>query len=194
VNRRRAALLFTLAALSGGCERGCLSRWLSDKGGAASGESGEGRGVTLSAVDCPDGIARCGAGTVSISRPYHYAVPCTGSPEQCACPWERLGDCPEACVAEGVEIDLPKDLAIAQLCAPRPNVTAFVGPPHGDELVTQCDEGYLCKASLVIACGVASRAIGLCAFGCVRDGQSIDPEDGQELTAAGASAILCLRK
>ena len=211
--------LVALALALSGCERGCLSRWLEDHGagtapgprtpGRGAAPSGDPAGITLAAVDCPDGMARCGQGIVQVSRAYHYPEPCTGSPEQCTCPWERLGDCPHGCAAEGLEVDVPRERAMTQLCAPPPassdpaaasvgdaraHVDAFSAPPPPDAVATACDVGYVCDKGIVVACGPPARAVAACTAGCARDGQGIDVDDESEpVPPAAAVAVLCRR-
>ena len=211
---RRPGSIIAVAVFSvalGGCERGCLSTWLQKKGmttgsdpespaggGTPARPAGDRSGISLSAVDCPDGLARCGNGIVQVSRAYHYAEPCNGSPELCQCPWERVGDCPIGCAAEGAEVDLPKDRALAQLCAPSPADEAppFAAAPPGDSIAPACDDGYVCDRGLVIACGPPARALAKCLAGCAREGQALFADEGMTddaLTPAAARAVLCTR-
>ena len=201
---RKAPLLGLLALplLLGGCERGCLAGWLSDRGVATGPKPpGQGSAPQLAAIDCPDGLARCGNGIVQVSRAYQYADPCTGSPEQCTCPWERLGDCAKGCVVDGLVIDEPRERAIPQLCAPTPaaaNVTdaraEFSGPPPADAIASACDAAYVCEHRAVVACGPPARVVGACTAGCAREGQSMDTDDeSAPLTPTAALAVLCRR-
>ncbi len=196
------ALLALLVSGLAGCERGCLSSWLASHGGAGTGTptrgpapSADPAGITLSAVDCPDGMARCGDGIVHASRAYHYAEPCTGSPEQCQCPWERLGDCPHGCVVDGLELDVSRDRALVQLCAPDLAERAKLSRPSPPgAIVAGCDSGYLCDRGVVIACGQPSRAVVACVAGCVREGQTVDMDDETTPLAPDAAvAVLCRR-
>jgi hypothetical protein len=196
---RKALLLVVLVLALGGCERGCLAGWLSDRGVATGPKPpGQGSAPQLAAIDCPDGLARCGNGIVQVSRAYHYADPCTGSPEQCTCPWERLGDCPKGCVVDGLVVDEPRDRAMSQLCAPaataRDGGVELSGPPPGDEVVSACDASFVCEHGVVIACGPPARAVGACTAGCAREGQSMDTDDeSAPLTPGAALAVLCRR-
>ena len=154
-----------------------------------------------SAMDCPDGLARCEEGTVSVSRLAMVPVPCRGSASTCSCPWEALGDCPRGCAADSVEIVVERARAIAQLCAPGVDAGILAAPPGpapdgGDVL---CEEGqrYLCAGGRVVDCasggavgGAVGGAIGRCVRGCFAEGTSID-DDG--VSREAAFAILCSR-
>jgi hypothetical protein len=141
-------------------------------------------------VDCPDGLARCEEGTVSISRLATLPVPCRGAPGACACPWEALPACPAGCAADGVEVVVDGPRARTQLCAPGPDAGVFVAaaPPDAGE---ECDEGdrYLCAGGQVIEC--APRiVVGQCVRGCFTEKASIG-DDG--VSREAAFAILCSR-
>jgi hypothetical protein len=190
-----------------GCERGCLARWLEGHGaGPATGPGTPGRGPPpsgdlggLGAIDCPDGMARCGLGIVHVSRAYHYPDPCTLSPEQCQCPWERLGDCPNGCAADGVELDVPRERALTQLCAPGPRSgddarASFSAVPPPGTIASSCDLAYVCEKGVVVVCGPPAQAVAACTGGCAREGQGLDvDEETAPVTPAAAVALLCKR-
>jgi hypothetical protein len=146
------------------------------------------------AVDCPDGLARCEEGTVSVSRLATLPMPCSGPASACSCPWEVLGDCPGGCAADGMEIVVERARAVAQLCAPGGDSSLPAAPPPppapdaGDVL---CEEGqrYLCAGGGVVECA-SRKAVGRCVRGCFAEGTSID-DDGVNREAA--FAILCSR-
>lgn len=178
--------LFLLA----GCERGCARSWLGEHG-VGQGSSSSGPAAMLNAVDCPDGLARCSEGAVEVSRLASIPQPCKGPSERCACPWERVGECPHACAADGTEVVMDRRVALVQLCAPLGDagIVAMSGvgiSPHG------CDEGeaYRCSGGVVVACA-ANASVASCARGCVAEGASI--EDDVPMTREAAFAILCLR-
>lgn len=189
------ALVFglSLALACAGCERGCLSSWLADRGAGPSGASST--GAAWSGVDCPDGLARCADGVVEVSKFARVPSPCTGSPERCACPWVREGTCPGRCSAEHVQRVVPKADAVAQLCAPtldaatpyRPALPGTVPPAGGCE-----GERYRCAGGVVVSCGTggeARRAVAVCSRGCVTEGDEIE-DDVSDLAAA---ELLCRR-
>jgi hypothetical protein len=114
---------------------------------------------------------------------FRYPEPCTGPPDRCRCPWERLGDCRSGCVADGVEIVVSREHALAQLCAPAPGeIVAF--PVRDAASVAQCEGTFLCEGATVVACGPPPAAVAACVRGEVLD----DP-----LTAPAATALLCAR-
>jgi len=190
----RPVLLLPLVFL-GGCERGCLTTWLTEHGVGEPAPSSK-HAVTFNGVDCPDGLARCIGGVVEVSRVSHYALPCSGPAEACMCPWDSVGACPAGCAADGVEAVVPRERALAQLCASDPAhpvarpVLPNASPPGA------CDDGvtgYRCLASIVVACtasdaGVRPRAVAACVHACAPGGDAIDEDDA---TDEGASRILC---
>ena len=145
------------------------------------------------AVDCPDGLARCEAGEVEVSRLAAIPQPCKGQPKDCACPWERIATCPgEVCVADGVELVVERSHAAAQLCAPGADAGPLsLAPPPGALPTTPCDEGelYKCAGGNVVGCS-ANAVLAQCLRGCAAEGTGID-EEGVDREAA--VAILCSR-
>src|ERR1700683_5516100 len=89
---RLSFLIFPIfVLLLSGCQRGCARSWLEhhgigDKGGASVG------GTEVTAIDWPDGLARCTERIVEVSRLTTIMQPCVGT-EGCTCPWDRAGDC-----------------------------------------------------------------------------------------------------
>jgi hypothetical protein len=165
------------------------------------GERGIGAGATGAlprpAIDCPDGLARCEEGTVSVSRLATLSLPCTGPATACSCPWEAVAACPDGCAADGVELVVDRARAARQLCALGDGGVIATSPgaaPGGVDAAaaeTPCDEGdrYVCAGGRVVEC--ASRgAVGLCLRGCFADGTSIG-DDG--VSREAAFAILCSR-
>jgi hypothetical protein len=146
--------------------------------------------ITLGGVDCSDGLARCQGGVVEVSVSFHYPEPCSGPPEKCRCPWERLDDCPGACAADGVELVISRERARRQLCAPTAG-ESFAGPAGlGDADVVSpstCEGTYACFASTILACGPPRVAVAMCARGCAGD----TLEDPVPMSAA--TALLCSR-
>ena len=183
--------VFLLILSLAGCERGCARSWFEERGLGSEGRRPPPGAGALNAVDCPDGLARCNDGIVEVSRLAMISQPCRGTPEQCACPWERVGECDRGCVVDGLEVVAERDKASTQLCAPEPDAgviarTLPVTSPSG------CDEEqlYRCAGGAVVAC--AERAVvGMCVRGCVSEGASV----GGELAVSreAAFAILCSR-
>lgn len=191
----RAALVLFLVGLCG-CERGCARNAIerARQGGAAPVSS---QVFPLNAVDCPDGLARCRDGVIETSRLFSYPTPCTGPAEKCTCPWDRLSPCEHGCVAEEIELALPRNRALSQLCAPShsqtvarpplPNVAAPPGACTG--------EPYRCIGGVVVACeadGAATAAvvIAACAHGCADEGGALDDD---RITRDQAAPLLCRR-
>ena len=145
----------------------------------------------LNAMDCPDGLARCSGGIVETSLLATIPLPCRGTPEQCACPWERAGECGGDCAAEGAEIVVPAARARAQLCAPALDAGSFAIPPL-DAGPAGCDEGqlYRCAGAVVTDCR-ENAVVARCLRGCVAEGTGVDDET--PVTRATATAILCVR-
>ncbi len=179
------ALAFALA--SAACERGC-ARPIVESRRAAVHDLG-----LADVVDCPDGLARCEANVVSVSRLATVPRSCSAPPPACSCPWDPVGPCPDGCVADGVEIVVERAMARAQLCAPGADagvladaVTAAM-PPQ----TARCEEGeaYRCGEALVAECP-SGRALGHCRRGCSVEGASIV---GDGIGREAAFAILCSR-
>ncbi len=191
----RLSLLAALAVGPAGCDRGCMGLGERGVGAAAPGATGA---LPRPAVDCPDGLARCEEGTVSVSRLATLPAPCTGPANACSCPWEAVAACPDGCAADEVELVVDRARAARQLCAPGKDGGVFATSPAAARggvdaaaAETPCDEGnrYVCAAGRVVEC--ASRAaVGLCLRGCFADGTSID-DDG--VSREAAFAILCSR-
>lgn len=193
-----------LAAAVGGCERGCLGRWLGEHGlgGASPGGSGRdaaaaARGLDLFGTDCSDGLLRCVDGNVEASRTAHLSAECQApaSPEKraaCACPWEPMVRCASGCVDEGLEVIAPRD-AGAQLCrsdvpAARPLLATEVGPTE-----ICASEGLACVDEIVRICdraGQPARLLGRCLHGC-QPGITVD--HGEATSPDGVLWILCRR-
>jgi hypothetical protein len=184
------AVAFALLALAGlaGCERGCARSAIE-----SSKVAQVGRGLSvLAGVDCPDGLARCEASTVSVSRLATVPRSCPGPAAACTCPWDAVGECPNGCVAEGIELVIEAPLATAQLCAAAPDAgAAAVGWTGAVLPATSCDEGdaYRCTAGAVVDCR-ARAPVGRCVRGCYREGAAV-PDD--EPTRERAFALLCSR-
>jgi len=171
------------------CDRGC-SAVLGGHAAEGRGLGSLGKDLPISGIDCPDGLARCEEGVISVSRLAAVPTPCFGPPESCRCPWERVTDCAGPCAADGVEVVIERDAA-AQLCAPN-GAAAFAVPA----LVpvpspAPCEEGdrYECTDAAVIECTSNSIA-GHCLRGCRRDGAAVDDD---RVSRVAAFAILCSR-
>jgi hypothetical protein len=172
-----------------GCERGCLSNWLAERGLGHPAAGASAKGPTdLRGIDCSDGLARCQDGVVEVSIAYHYPDPCSGPAEKCRCPWERLGDCPGACAADGVELVVERERALRQLCAARPDED-FARRSGDAAAVVPCEATFACHGSTVIACGPPPAAVATCARGCAHEGDALE----EEVDTVAASALLCSR-
>jgi hypothetical protein len=186
---RLLVFLFTLSLF--GCERGCARSWFRDHGVGSEGQRQPPGSGALNAIDCPDGLARCNDGIVEASRLAMITQPCRGSPEQCACSWERVTECDRGCVVDGVEVIVERAKASVQLCAPEPDAGAIArvltvtSPSRCDE-----DQQYRCAGGGVVACAEGA-VIGTCVRGCSVEGASV----GGELAVSreAAYAILCSR-
>ncbi len=179
-----------------GCQRGCLTDWLTNRGILDDPKNPpSGGSMALQEVDCPDGLARCVNGVVETSLSARRPSPCKGSPEECDCPWTKGPRCASGCVVDGVEIEVPADRAPAQVCAPsgdapayaRPNVPG-TPPPLG----APCGEDrFRCIAGAVLGCSPApARAVAECIQGCVLEGEELDDDEVDDRAAA---ALLCAR-
>jgi hypothetical protein len=177
-------------SLTAACERGCARRWLDEHATGEPPSSGKGS-LPLNAIDCPDGLARCSGGVIEASRLARIPQPCQGRPEACTCPWDRVGDCDRGCVADDVELVIPRERALPQLCAPDRDAGAFTRGPAG-EVPRGCDEGqlYRCAAGSVVACH-ENAVVATCVRGCFEEGAAIDEDEPIEREAA--FAILCSR-
>ena len=187
----RLVLLGAALALLGGCERGCARSWFARHGVGSEGSPQQPGSALINAVDCPDGLARCSAGTVEVSLLSMIPQPCRGTPEECACRWEAVGDCARDCVVERLEVVVAREKAPRQLCAPPPGTT-FVTAAPPDQEPRGCDEGhvYRCAGGLVTACR-DNAVIARCLQGCEAEGASVD--DDVPVSREGAFAILCSR-
>lgn len=189
--------LFALCLALPACERGCVWRLVPGEG-LATGP----RGVAEAwfgggDVDCADGLARCQGGVLEASQAARRPLACQGRPEACACPWSVVGRCPGACVADGLELPLPRERAAAQLCAReqgalptgRPPTATTTLPPLGDA----CEaDAFVCLGSAVVACRPTPRVAGTCVAACA----SPDPLGGrvaESLSDTQAVAVLCAR-
>ena len=176
--------------LASGCERGCARTWLNEHG-VRGGQVKPPAASPLTAVDCPDGLARCSAGVVEVSRLTSIPQPCKGSSEECACPWDRLGECERGCVADELDVVVERGAALRQLCAPSPEAGAvarvLASPPP-----SRCDEEqlYRCAGSSIVSCA-EHAVVGICTRGCTSEGASLEGDN--PVTREAAFAILCSR-
>jgi hypothetical protein len=190
-----------------GCERGCARGWLLDHGvgsgsapWAESASSSVARSLAMNVVDCPDGLGRCSAGSIEVSRLAMIPQPCRGPQSVCACPWELMGSCEHGCVADGLEVVVGRAQATTQLCAPEPDAV-FAVPPSGREGeggatdLVGCDEGqlYRCAGGRIVDCAVHA-AVASCVHGCSEDGAFVEEGIAEHvITREAAFAILCSR-
>ncbi|MBX3230929.1 MAG: hypothetical protein KIT84_36330 [Labilithrix sp.] len=198
---RRVALA-VLAVVLGGCERGCLARWLAEQESSPEPAASTARGIDLTGTDCSDGLLRCRAGAVEASRVAHLPGSCVKgvNPEKtgaaCVCPWDVVATCASGCADEEVEVTSSSDVVARQLCRP---ATPVARPVLGedDASIDVCsDDGFTCRASIVRACdgaGMASRPLARCIHGCALDVAVEIAGDGPARNPAGVIAILCRR-
>jgi hypothetical protein len=198
VRARQACVLFALAGLVAGCERGCAWRWLHERGlGGPRAASRSNPGAAVDAIDCPDGLARCVEGSVEVSRLASIAQPCRGPEGACACPWDVVASCDQGCAVEGFEVVVGRAGAAVQLCAAPPGDVVARAPatPDARRSVPMCDEGQLfrCVAGDVVDCALRD-VVASCVRGCAEGADAVEDGIGQHpLTREGAFAILCSR-
>jgi len=124
----RLPLPAVLLALLAGCERGCLRRTIEEKLGGG-GELPQGRGDLPRSAACPEDLARCSAGRVRAAGRLAPETKC--SPEGCPCPWDDLGACTYGCAVDGLELDVSRERAFKQLCAPPVGARYAIEVPPG---------------------------------------------------------------
>lgn len=154
----------------------------------------------LSGTDCSDGLARCVAGHVEVSRLGHVPHPCEPrAGVTCACPWDDVGACEVGCAAEHLEISAEPDAAKSQLCSPRRAVERELLPDEVPRDVC-AGLGFSCVDNVVRECseiGRPVRAIARCIDGCA-SGVNVPLIEGTDRPGAptrldGVVAILCRR-
>ena len=207
----RVLILASLALSLSACERGCARRYaervLNPSGGdipRIGGDLPPGYGW------CPEGLARCNGGRVSVSARLPAGTRC--SPEGCRCPWDDLGGCAFGCVADGAELDMARERALAQLCVPPPNASFALPVPPGslpapanrptpnsaaheldaDEPVVDiaCEiESYRCDRGVVFRCEGGAVSLFRCVQNCAEEGGTILAA----VTPDKAAALLCRR-
>jgi hypothetical protein len=146
----------------------------------------------LSAVDCPDGLARCTAGVVEVSLLTAIPQPCA-PPSPCTCPWSVQAYCERGCVAEGAEVVIEPPLAARQLCAASQDGGAVMRvTPAGVPTRAACDDGQLfrCSGADVVDCR-ENAIIGTCVRGCFAPDACL--EGDTPVNSEAAFAILCSR-
>jgi hypothetical protein len=206
--RLAAALVLTGAVFLSGCERGCLSSWFKARGIDQAPTAFGGKGGPLAPRDtpCPSGLARCSGGIVRVSRSFTPPTAC--SPEGCRCPWDDAATCARGCALEAIELEMPREVAVRQLCAPAPDEAAFSRLPSATETAVLhhepradagedeeaddvlCDvERYRCTDGIVIACHGGAHAVAVCSAGCA-DGERMIFADASD---AVATVVLCKR-
>jgi hypothetical protein len=175
--RAGLGLVLTLAFAVSGCERGCLSRRVTDT--ATRTQGGE---LTATGTDCPSGLARCRDGNVEASLSAHVPASCVG--EACVCPFQVVGRCARDCAAPGAVVAMPADLAREQMCRPAESASFASPPPAGAS--PACEAGFTCRGAIVGSC--PSRAVATCTFGCAAD-ELLDEAPSDE----AAVSVLCRR-
>lgn len=199
----RYPIVIALAAVAlGGCERGCLSNWLSERGVGGKTPETTGRGTPSSALqgfDCSDGLLRCIDGQVEASRATHIPDSCAkGAAGErrattCTCPWESVGACPSGCVENGLEVVAWPDAGFPQLCLPNHAVARPLLPAETESTEICATEGVTCVNETVRLCehiGRPARLVGKCLNGCQAH---IEIEPGETMDLHGVLSILCRR-
>lgn len=210
---RRHVALVALVLSTTACERGCARRYadrlLTPNGGDVPRIGGDLPSTAL----CPDGLARCSGGRVHAAGRLPPETRC--SPEGCNCPWDDLGACERGCVIEGLELDVARERAVTQLCAPSPTQPtssfALVLPPGAlpapaptpakapgagdlpdEEPIADiaCEiEKYRCDGGIVFRCDGGRTSLFRCLRGCAEEGGTVLVS----VTPEQASALLCRR-
>lgn len=178
-----------VALLGAGCERGCLSRALTERTERTSSSGGpSSRGVDLGGTDCPAGLVRCRAGELERAAGGHLPAVC-GRPEGCACPTERAGECAalgmaSRCLLEDawVELSVGHEAALCAGGTARSVAEASVAPAGA------CDsDDARCVDGVLVRCHPHPRVVARCLRGCAGPGV-VDPETTDEALQA-----LCAR-
>lgn len=152
-----------------GCERGCLARRVA--------EVQDANPQRLDWVDCPDGLARCNAGTLERSK-----LATVDPRTRAGCPWESAGACAGGCV-ENVEV--PEEHA-RQLCREADGgIVPSLGRPQ-ERCPASDAPRWACVASRVVDCEHCT-VVGTCLRGCALEGLYDDAQDDD------AMVILCAR-
>lgn len=189
-----------LVAACAGCQRGCLSTWLTDHGRGAPSSTGS---SPLEGTDCSDGLVRCVDGHVEASVLAHVPFPCASGPEgskACVCPWAVLGECRAGCAEDGLELLVRSDTdagALADaLCRPLAPVARAVLDGDGVTPGVCPARSLRCTDGVVRSCeaaGAPERAVAWCLHGCEAR-LSIDlDETGGSTNLDGRVPILCRR-
>jgi hypothetical protein len=186
LHRTSIAAALLLGVLSA-CDKGCAD---AESVREVLGSRALGRELSLAATDCPDGLARCEQGVISVSRLATIPAPCPGSPESCRCPWDRTIDCPNGCAADGVEVPMERDAAV-QLCMPQGGGLPALPSPAPPPAPSPCEEGdrFECRNGAIVDCA-ANVVLATCLRGCHREGGAIDDDRASRVAAF---AILCSR-
>ncbi len=173
-----ALLLVALPA----CERGCLMRAARDHGAVPSTSAAT---PFARGQDCAPDLVRCQDGTLARSLGGFVPEACTGSVERCACPWTPVGQCPQGCAKDDLEVALTADAGAAQLCAGPPAAIMGGAIPEG----VPCDEelAVVCHRGVLVRCERPLRLLATCTQGCALSELPADTDD------RAAAAIACRR-
>jgi len=210
-------LMLGLVGVGTGCEKGCLSAWLGDRGVGGMAPEGTGRktpstplpSMDLSGTDCSDGLLRCsGGGRIEASRAAHLPASCASAqskekPIGCTCPWDEIGRCTTGCVVEDEEVIATSiDAGATQVCRPdAPVARPILATDEGAGEICATADGYACVNDIVRVCdhvGAPVRRLGKCLFGC-QLGVSLPADDeplgghGESKNPDGPLSILCRR-
>lgn len=187
------ALALTCCA-SFGCQRGCLSSWLGERGVGPAASSSP-RALPMGGYDCPDGLVRCHAGVAQASKLGAVSGDCSPTPERphaCDCPFEDVATCAHGCVVEDVTAmgqakDATRTCALGPLVSPSLAVT---GPtPPGVKCEGEAAR-YHCEQGVVFACSTGgAEPVARCDQGCFAQGEELEDDD---VDIRAAAALLCV--
>lgn len=151
---------FALAALPA-CERGCLMKAARDHGAVPSPSA---QTAMTRGQDCAPDLLRCQHGTLARSLGGFVPEACAGSVERCSCPWTPVGQCPQGCAKDDLELALTADAGATQLCASPPSAVLGGVVPEG----VACDEdlGLICHHGVLVRCERPLRLLATCTQGC----------------------------
>lgn len=194
--RARFALI-AVALGSVGCERGCLGRWLAERGAAERPGAPSHVGEALFGTDCSGGLVRCVGGRVEASLAGAVAHPCgpraAETKHRCECAWELVGACPAGCAYEGLEVAASPDAGVEQLCGSLSPSARAPLPGEAPASGICADARVACVDGAVHACdgaGSPVRLVAVCLGGCHPD---IGVIHGGAADLDGAVSVLCRR-
>lgn len=169
---RRSACAVALVAVLPACERGCLMKAAADHGAVPSTSA---QTPMVRGQDCAPDLLRCQHGTLSRSLGGFVPESRGGPTERCACPWTPVGECPQGCAKDDLEVAFTADAGPMQLCAGPPAAVLGGAIPEG----VPCDEelGIVCHRGVLVRCERPLRLLATCTQGCTLSDLPSDVED-----------------